>query len=273
VGVINIEKFTEVLEHPKIAIKMKKGLSLPYRFQTATSTDEAGSAFPLLVSMHAMKSNTTVSKLRHDDWNFLSPIDCYDYKEEGSFWVEGYPELTLLDMIVELVEGYKKNKLFNGDVYIIGSSSSGIACAYLANKLNAQAVYLNVPVLSSNTIKSLSKTPFGRYFKVFGDGGVDEHAVDYIFKGMKTRFHIIDQRFGFKDFVVLNSFPFVERCLELGINVHYELLPTSGHTVNYPMSHVLELFSKYLNNGRVLSTGFPAFVGEDGIAVDDVKNL
>jgi hypothetical protein len=39
------------------------------------------------------------------------------------------------------------------------------------------------------------------------------------------------------------------------------------------MSHVLDLFSKYLNNGRVLSTGFPAFVGEDGIAVDDVKNL
>lgn len=269
----NSEKFKDVFEHPDISIKMKKGLSLPYRFKTAISSDKGVSSFPLVVSLHAMKSNTSVSKAGHDEWHFLTPIDCYGYKDEGSFWAEGYPELTQLDMIVELVESFREKHLFNGEVYITGASSSGIACVYLANKLKAQAVYLNVPILSSNTLEAVANTPISRYFQVFGEAGVDEHATDYIFKGMKTRFHIIDQRFGFKDFVALNSLAFVTRCIELGINVHYELLPTAGHTVNYPMSHVLDLFTKYPKNGRVLSTGFPALVGEDGVFVDEVDDL
>jgi hypothetical protein len=211
---------------------MKKGLSLPYIFQTAASKESPAASYPLIIPLHAMKSNTTVPIARYKDWNYLHPFDCYGYKDEGSFWAEGYPELTLLDMVVELVESLRGKNLFNGEIYITGSSSSGIACAILANKLDAQAVYLNVPVLSSDTIKTLSHTPIRRYFQVFGDGVVDEHAVNYIFKGMKTRFHIIDQRFGFKDYVTLNSLAFVSRCIELGVNVHYELLLTAGHSVN-----------------------------------------
>jgi hypothetical protein len=129
---------------------------------------------------------------------------------------------------------------------------------------------LNVPVLSSNAIEPLSNTPIARYFSVFGEGAIDEHAIDYLFKGMQTRFNIIDQRFGFKDFVKLNCFDFVGRCLELGINVHYELLPTSGHSVNYPMSHVLDLFSKYPDGGGYCLL---ALVGEDGMSVDEVDKL
>lgn len=269
----NLDKFSGVLEHPDVAIKMKQGFTLPYYFQTASATEESASSFPLILTLHAMRSNTVVPKARYKEWNVLHPIDCYGYKNEGSFWAAGYPELPLLDAIVELVESHKNKGLFNGEVYISGSSSSGIACVYLANKLNAQAVYMNVPVLSSNTLKPLADSPIARYFSVFGEAGVDEHGVDYLFKGMKTRFHIVDQRFGFKDFVRLNSFDFVSRCLDLGINVHYELLPTSGHSVNYPMSHVLDLFSKYPNDGRVLSTGFPALVGDDGIRVDEIEDL
>lgn len=270
---MNTEKFTGVLEHADVAIKMKNGLSLPYYFQAASSIDNPPAYYPIIIPLHAMKSNTTVPKAKYKEWNYLHPFDCYGYKDEGSFWVEGYPELTQLDMVVELVEGLRDKNLFNGEVYITGSSSSGIACVYLANKLKAEAVYLNVPILSSNTLEAVANTPISRYFQVFGEAGVNEHATDYIFKGMKTRFHIIDQRFGFKDFVALNSLAFVTRCIELGINVHYELLPTAGHTVNYPMSHVLDLFTKYPKNGRVLSTGFPALVGEDGVFVDEVDDL
>jgi len=269
--VIDTEKFSEVCEHPDVNIKMKQGFVLPYYFQSASSSD--ASSFPLIISLHAMRSNRTVPKSRFKEWNFLYPFDCYGYKDEGSFWAAGYPKLPLMDTIVEMVERYREKNLFNGQVYISGSSSSGIACVYLANKLKAEAVYLNVPVLNSATLDVLSNSPLARYGSIFGGTDINETATKYIYSNMKTRFHIVDQRFGFKDFVAVNSFQFVGRCLELGINVHYEILPTSGHSVNYPMSHVLELFSKYPNNGRVLSTGFPALVGEDNILIDEVEKL
>lgn len=270
---IDVENFSELLTHPDISIKMNDSVMMPYCYQPAFSTKKHASDLPLIINLHAMRANKTAPKARYEEWNLLSPIDCYGYKEEGSYWAYGYPNFPLLDLIVKQVEWYREKRFFNGDIYISGSSSSGIACVNLANKLKAKAVYLNVPVLSSDTIKSLSESLTDRYCQIFGDSNASNQAIDFLYKGMETRFHIVDQRFGFKDFVTLNSMKFVSRCLELGINVHYEILPTAGHSINHSFSHIVKQFSKYPINGKILSTGFPGIVEEDGMLLEDLGNF
>lgn len=270
---LNLDKFSPLLESISISSKVKQCLQVPYAFQSATQKDKDPSSFPLVVALHAMRSNTIAPKAKYERWNYLHPFDCYGYRDEGSFWAVGYPNWPLLESIVDIVNGLKNNKQFNGKVYVAGASSSGIAAVRLAKVLNAEAVYLNVPVLTSSSVYKSKDEMLPRYEAVFGDKDINENALTYLEEGMKTRFHIVDQRFGFRDFVRLNSFSFVQRCLDLGINVHYELLPTMGHSVSHTMRHVLGLFSKYPDEGCVLGTGFPKLVEEDGLQIDEVGQV
>jgi len=83
-------------------------------------------------------------------------------------------------------------------------------------------------------------------------------------------FYIVDERYGYKDFLKYNSLNFINRCTELGINFKYEVNPTIGHSVPYSLRHVLNFFKEIPERGTVESSGFPELAMQEGIEFDDV---
>lgn len=248
----------------------KKNLEMPYVFRNHSDDKIPSSEKPLFISLHSMRSNTCASKSRFKDWNFLQPFDCYGYEQEGSYWLGSYPDMHLLKLLIQLIEKLKLADQFNGEIYIKSGSSASYAAVYLAQHFQAKAVYLSVPILSSETPYKSNQVAYERYRQVFGDKEISLDASNLLSFNTKTLYYIVDQRYGYKNFLKNNSLRFINRCAELGINFKYEVQPTIGHSVPYSMRHVLNFFAELPSEG-VVSTGFPELALKEGIEFDKVN--
>jgi len=268
---LDYNKFGDLLSTSGISIynSPDDAFSIPFFFNT--HPDDVNSEQPLWVVLHAMRSNTQPLKARYKGWNLFKPFDCYGYMNEGSYWLGKYPDCFLVDSLVSIVEDMRKKKLFNGEVYISGASSAGYACVFLAKKLNAKALYLNIPILSADTPYKSDHASYKRYSEVFGENSnLELNAADLLDPDMNTLFYIVDQRYGYKNFLKNNSFQFVNRCVELGLNFKYEVQPTIGHSSLYSMKHIQNFFESLPQENSVVSTGFPDLAINEGIEFDNV---
>ena len=265
-------EFSFFKENPEIQYQIIDGLTLPYLYRASSDRKKGPRQYPLIISLHSMRSNKNPSKARFSDWNHLQPFDCYGYKNETSYWVGSYPEFSLLSGIISVVEQLKSKGAYNGELYIKAGSSSSYAGVYLAMRLNARALYLSDPILSSKMDFIPDLKTYKRYTYVFNNSVVDFDAVDLLKPNTKTVFYIVDQRFGYKNLLRNNSLKFINRCEELGINFKYEVSPDMGHSVPYTLRHVLKFFSSLPKMG-VTQTGFPDLAHEEGYLFDDVSHL
>lgn len=245
---------------------------IPYIFRSSVDEDIDSSKRPLILVLHSIRSNKSVSKSRFKGWNLLQPFDCYGYLNESSFWVGRIPDMPLIKGVLEVIKELRLKKMFSGVVYIKAGSSSSYAGVYLATELNARALYLSDPILSSDMDFIAELECNERLNSVFNDGRISFDAANLLSEHLKTLFYIVDQRFGYKNLLKNNSLRFINRCVDLGINLKYEVSPDIGHSVPYTLRHVLKVFDS-LPKAEVKYTGFPDLAYEEGYLFDDVSYL
>lgn len=265
-------EFSFFKENEDIKYHSVDGLTLPYLYRACSGNEHESEGFPLVLSLHSMRSNKNPAKSRFKEWNLLQPFDCYGYKNETSFWIGSYPKLSLMKGVIEVVENLRLNKAFNGDLFIKAGSSSAYAGVYLATKLNARALYLSDPILSSKIDFILNLEDYQRITHVFNGNLPEFDAADLLKPMSKTVFYIVDQRFGYRNLLKGNSLNFINRCTDLGINFKYEVSPDMGHSVPYTLRHILKFFSS-LPKAGVEKTGFPDLAYEEGYLFDDISHL
>jgi len=119
-----------------------------------------------------------------------------------------------------------------------------------AKKLNAKAVYANVPQIKllGSTYSELGMKP--NFEAVLGDNPDNTYndLSEYIktVNGDLPLFFLCENRFGQKNYLKEHTMSFIATLEELGSNYHLEIVPTSGHNKNLGIREVKALFEKYI---------------------------
>jgi hypothetical protein len=225
------------------------GKQMWFRLNPARESPESA---PIFLILHGHGTTSRPTFYSEPKWNIIAPIDNFGLDNKGSWWigVDGDKSTSnLLSLVVTKSKDLLKSKK-DVSVCIYGSSMGGYGAILNADRLNADAVYANVPQirLLGSTYSELGMK---KYFHAALGKEPDDMYNDlnnYIrtVKRKYPLFFICENRFGQRDYLQQQTMSFVGTLEELQINFHLEIVPTSGHNKNLGLREVRSLFEKYL---------------------------
>lgn len=211
-------------------------LCLNYKYTPCENESEA----PLLVLLHGHTHNALPSKYVNPNLNILVPIDNYGASNCGSWWLGESGDYFVKDVLHALIK--EKARYSNGDLYLWGSSMGGYGALLHGMLLNAKAVYANIPQVKLLGSK-YSDQGMHKFFKpIFGEdiNSIYNDLTQVLeFISLKTSkslpiFFIGQSRFDYDSYLEQQSLAFFKKCLDLNLNISYEVFPKKGHALMMP---------------------------------------
>ena len=218
-----------------------------FRFTPATEVEP--SKAPTMMLLHGHGS-TNPSRFRDPNWNSIAPIDFFGVEGLGSWWIGekgGTNTIQLLDEVVKTCANMMDCSRIE-NLFIYGSSMGGFGAILHGHRLNAKAVYANVP-----QIQLLGTT--------YSNGGMDKFFSGVIGEG-NSKFNdlvellndahldhplyfLCENRFGYRNYRKEHINRFLEVLENHQLNYHLEIIPTKGHNKNRGINEVKALFEQY----------------------------
>lgn len=209
---------------------------------------------PLLVILHGHTYNSKPSMYENGKINILAPIDNYGVGNCGSWWLGENGDFFVKDLLQKLIR--LKLCETNGSLFMWGSSMGGFGVLHHGISLGAKAVYANIPQVrllgstySNKGMKKFFEPIFGeRVREDFNDIGL------YIDETMKNKggsaiplFFIAQSRFDYENYLEEQSLYLFNKCLENGLNIHYEVFPKKGHSLMMPLNESVDKMLGYFD--------------------------
>jgi hypothetical protein len=211
---------------------------------------------PLLVILHGHNANMT--KFSYENWNVLSPHDCFGYNNEGSWWLGENGDFFVKDLLQILIKEIASKYQSQNNIYFYGSSMGGYGAILHGILSNAKAVYANVPqihLIGSNYFKFyLTKNINNAFGKNNPDNYIENNLINMIekyYKKINTVFFLCENmlntnNIAYDNYLQEHTLSFATKCINLQQPIHLELLPQSGHTKNYGLKEVIQKFERIL---------------------------
>ena len=200
---------------------------------------------PIIFILHGHGFVDTPSQFKSDNWNVVCPMDNYGLENKGS-WFLGengdYFWLQAMEAILKIV----REETGTGRLYFWGSSMGGYASLLYGYKLNATAVYANVPqthLLGSQ----YSSNGMERFFSAVFESAHDEYnSLIKVFKTRsRTKYFMCFNQLEGSNYFSEQALPFITHLHSLKQPLYLEVRPTSSHGKNHGVSEAINLFKKY----------------------------
>lgn len=231
------------------SVEHTSGKQMFFRLTPAKVNPESS---PIFLLLHGHGTTSRATYYAEKNWNVIAPVDNFGYKGKGSWWLGENGDGVTSELLVQVVS---KSKILLGSsdgiiLCIYGSSMGGYGAIVNAKKLNAKAVYANVPQIKllGSTYSELGMKP--NFEAVLGDnpGHIYNDLSEYIktVNGDLPLFFLCENRFGQRNYLKEQAMSFIAALEKLGSNYHLEIVPTSGHNKNLGIREVKALFEKYI---------------------------
>ncbi len=200
---------------------------------------------PIIFVMHGHGLNKNPTKFRSENWNVVFPVDDFGNEGKGSwflgedgeyFWLEAMPKI--LRKVREICG--------KGALFFWGSSMGGYASILYGYRLNAKAVYANVPqivLLGSAYSESGMKKHFEKV--IVDEGCVYNDLRRVVVKRSKVKFFMCFNQLEGSDYFSEQGLSFITHLHSLKQPMYVEVRPTDSHGKNHGISEAIALFKKY----------------------------
>ena len=226
----------------------KEGREMWYRLDISENEPENA---PIMLVLHGVGYVSRPSYYAEKNWNTIKPIDQYGYQNKGSWWL-GENNDFFTAKLLEMVVNESKEKIGSSDtskLFIYGSSMGGYGAILHGVKLNATAIYANVP-----QVRLLGST--------YSNNGMKPHFEAILGQNMDSQYNdltkfltsaenhplyfICENRFSStKNYLEEHALKLVNWFLDNSINFHLEIIPNKGHNKNRGIREVRALFEQY----------------------------
>jgi len=233
-------------------IEHKNGKRLTYRFTPATFSKGA----PILVIFSAWGTKIP-SKFNDAKWNVISFVDTFGIDGNGCGYLGERGNFFVRDMINSLIESAIKTCACvpQENLFIYASSIASMGAIRYAIMFEANAIYLNAPIIQSKDTtlcKVTRKENFDFPFDPDNRDVIESDMVKFL-KAHKDKnlptFFIVDSMHQSEDwlqnFLEEHTLYFANACKEEGADVHLELIDTEGHKIHHTTREIITLFEKY----------------------------
>ncbi len=200
---------------------------------------------PIIFILHGQGYNTEPAKFRSPSWNVVCPMDPYGVDGLGS-WFLGYKDNKFWLSGMAKILTRVRELTGTGRLYFWGSSMGGYGALLHGYRLNARAVYANIP----QTLLLGSKYAMngaGRYFEPLVSG-VDDPFNDLkniISKRNSTKMFLCFNQLEGSDYFTEQGLRFIEHLHSFKQQLYVEIRPLSAHGKNHGISESINLFKKY----------------------------
>jgi len=225
------------------------GKKMWFRLKPAREDSEKA---PIYLILHGHGTTSRPTLYGEIKWNVIAPMDNFGEENKGSWWIGENGDFSTSELLCKVVKKSKEILNSNDDVIlcIYGSSMGGYGAILNGPKLGAKAVYANVPQIKLLG-STYSELGMKKYFQTALGTTPDERYNDLNIFIRSTDedlplFFICENRFGQRDYLSQQAMSFVSTLTELGLNYHFEIVPTSGHNKNLGLREVRALFEKFI---------------------------
>lgn len=200
---------------------------------------------PIIFILHGQGFNEQPAKFRSPTWNVVCPIDNFGTENLGS-WFIGYKEckfwLDAMPMILAMV----REITGTGRLYFWGSSMGGYGALLHGYKLNARAIYANIP----QTVLLGSKYALNgasKYFEPLVNGVEDPYndLKKIICKRNSTKIYLCFNQLEGSDYFSEQGLNFIQHLHSFKQHMYVEIRPLSSHGKNHGISETINLFKKF----------------------------
>lgn len=227
-----------------------KGRRMYYRYTPALSECYS----PLLVILHGHTYNVKPSKYANENLNVLAPIDNFGVNNCGSWWLGENGDFFVKDILHSLIK--EKLMASNSMLLFWGSSMGGFGAILHSILLKANAAYANIPQIKliGSTYSNMGMKKF--FIPIFEDDTESiyndlSNLLENKAKEIKAKefplFFIAQSRYDYECYLEEQSLCFFKKCLELEINLHYEVFPKKGHSLMMPVNDSIEKMLSYVD--------------------------
>jgi len=181
---------------------------------------------PLLVILHEDR-NPEAQHFEYKMWNVLTPIDNFDYENNGTRWLGEENDFYVKDLLQTLIHQYANTLECEDHIYLYGKGMGGYGAILHGTLCKANAIYAASPYLNlQEHHEPISK----------------EYTLSHLLNLIDTFpiFYLCNDDDNLKE----QTSHFVETCKQFDIKINLDFCPEAQEDTHDNLKKVLDMFER-----------------------------
>lgn len=237
---------------PMLSVSDAHGRTMSFQFRPAAEPTAR-----TIIILHGHKFNAQPSKFRDPAWNVVVPLDHFGVEQCGCWWLGEGGDFFVPAFMKRIIENVAELVGMELELYFWGSSMGGYGSLLYGMLFEAKASFALLPqtkLLGSR----YAQQGMARFFApIFGEetdiyyNDLVEVLEKQVERGKKMPlFYLSGNRYDKVDYNREQILRFAERCDQLGLNYHLEILPVAGHTLSRTIPECMTLMTRYTDGAK-----------------------